>query len=99
MLKLGKVVDFNHLHVSLAYVHASVWQATVRQHGFRLTGELFSCSTCSMSKSNRAPTAHHTTTRAKRPIELLHIDTAGPIPASLVELRYVVMVVDSAFRL
>ena len=46
MLKHGKVVDINHLHVSLAYAHASVLQATARQHGFRLTGELVSCSAC-----------------------------------------------------
>ena len=100
MLKHGKVVDSNHLPVPLAFVHAGVWQATTRQHGFRLTGELFSCSTFLIFKSNRAPTAHHTTARAKRPIELLvHIDTAGPIPASLGGSRYVVIFVDSAFRL
>ena len=99
MLKHGKAVDFIHLHASLAFVHASVWQATTRQRGFRLTGELFSCSACSMSKSNRAPTAHHTTGRAKRPIELVDIDTAGPIPASFGGSRYVVMFADSAFRL
>ena len=99
MLKHGKAVGFNHLHVSLAFVHENVWQATTRQRGFRLTGELFSCSTCSMSKSNRAPTAHHTTARAKRPIELVDIDTAGPIPESLGGSRYVVMFADSAFRL
>ena len=100
MLKHGKVVDSNHLSVPLAFVHASVWQATTRQHNFRLTGELFSCSTFLIFKSNRAPTAHHTTARAKRPIELLvHIDTAGPIPASLGGSRYVVIFVDSAFHL
>ena len=99
MLKHDKAVVFYHLRVSLAFVHASVWQATTRQLGFRLTGELFSCSTCLMSKSNRAPTAHRTTARAKRPIELVDIDTAGPIPASLGGSRYVVMFADSAFRL
>ena len=52
-----------------------------------------------MAKGNRAPTAHHTTARAKRPMELIHIDTAGPFPASLGGSRYVVMFVDSAFRL
>ena len=99
MLKHGKVVDINHLHVSLAHAHASVLQATARQHSFWLTGELVSCSACSMAKGNRAPTAHHTTARAKRPMELVHIDTAGPFPASLGGSRYVVMFVDSASRL
>ena len=92
MLKHGKVVDVNHIHVSLAHAHASVLQATARQHGFRLTGELVSCSSCSMAKGNRAPTVHHKAARAKRPMELVHIDTARPFPASLRGLRYVVYV-------
>ena len=99
MLKHGKVVDVNHLHSSLAHAHASVLQATVRQHGFRLTGGLVICSACSMAKGNRAPTANHTTVRAKRPIELVHNDTEGPFPASLGGSRYVIMFVDSASRL
>ena len=99
MMKHGRIVDINHLHVSLAHAHTSVLKATARQHGFRLTGELVSCSACSMAKGNRAPTPHHTTARAKRPMELVHIDTAGPFPASLGGSRYVVMFVDSASRL
>ena len=101
MLKHGQVVDINHLHVSLAHAHANVLHATARQHGFRLTGERVSCSACSMAKGNRAPTAHHTTARAKGPMELVHvhIDTVGPFPASLGESRYVIMFVDSASRL
>ena len=61
--------------------------------------ELLSCSACSMAKGNPAPTAHHTTARAKGPMELVNIDTAGPFPVSLGESRYVVMFVDSASRL
>ena len=40
LLKHGKEVDINHLHVSLAHAHASVLKATAKQHGIRLTGEL-----------------------------------------------------------
>ena len=58
-----------------------------------------SCSACSMAKGNRAPTAHYTTARAERPMELIHIDTAGPFPASLGGSRYAIMFVDSASRL
>ena len=97
MLKHGKVVDINRVHVSLAHAHASVLQATARQHGFRLTGELVSSSARSMAKGNRAPTAHHTMARAKRSTELLHIDTAGLFPVSLGGSRYVVMFVNSAY--
>ena len=99
MLKHGKVMDINNLHVSLAHAHASVLQATVRQHDFCLTGELASCSACSMAKGNRAQTAHHTTARTKRPMELVDIGTAGPFPASLGGSRYVVVFVDIASRL
>ena len=99
MVKHRKVVDINHLHVSLAHAHASVLRATEWQHGFRLIGELVSCSACSMAKGNRAPTTHHTTAPTKRPMELIHIDTAGPFPASLGGTRFVVMFVDSASRL
>ena len=99
MLKYGKVlVDVDNLHVPLAHAHASVLQATARQHDFRLTGELVSCLACSMAKGNRAPT-DHMMARVKRPIELIHIDTAGPFPASLGVSRYVVMIVDSASHL
>ena len=98
-LKRGKEVDINHLHVSLAHVHASVLKATTKQHGIRLTGELVSCSACSRAKGHRAPTPHHATRRATHPLGLVHIDTAGPYPTSLGGSRYVVMFVDSASRL
>ena len=52
-----------------------------------------------MAKRNRAPTAHHTTARAKRPMELVYIDTTVLFPVSLGGSRYVVIFVDSASRL
>ena len=51
-----------------------------------------------MTKSIRAPTPHRTTSRAGAPLDLVHIDTAGPFPESLGGSRYVVMFVDSASR-
>ena len=100
MLKHGKAVDINHLHVSLAHAHASVLQATATQHGFRLTGELVSCSACSMAKKgDRAPSDHHTTARGKRLMELIHIETSGPFPEPLGGLRHIVMFADSTSRL
>ena len=51
-----------------------------------------------MAKGIRAPTPHHTTSRAEAPLDLVHIDTAGPFPESLGGSRYVVMFVDSASR-
>ena len=50
-------------------------------------------------KGEPAPTAHHTTARAKRPMETVYTETAGPLPASLGGSRYVVMFVYSASRL
>ena len=51
-----------------------------------------------MVKGIRAPTLHHTTSRAAAPLDMVHIDTAGPFPESLGGSRYVVMLVDSASR-
>ena len=51
-----------------------------------------------MAKGIRAPTPHRTTSRAEAPLDLVHIDTAGPFPESLGSSRYVVMFVDSASR-
>ena len=51
-----------------------------------------------MAKGIREPTPHRTTSRAAAPLDLVHIDTAGPFPESLGGSRYVVMFVDSASR-
>ena len=93
-----KVVGINHFHVSLAHAHSSVLKAIALQHGIKLMGELAPCSGYSMAKGIRAPTPHHTTSRAEAPMDMTHIDTAGPIQESLEGSRYVVMFVDSASR-
>ena len=64
LLKHGKEVNINHLHVSLTHAHARALKATAKQHEIRLTGELVSCSACSRAKGYRAPTPHHATRRA-----------------------------------
>ena len=51
-----------------------------------------------MAKGIRAPTPHHTPSRAAAPLDMVHIDTAGPFSESLGDSRYVVMFVDSASR-
>ena len=51
-----------------------------------------------MAKGIRAPTPHHTMSRAAAPLDMAHIDTAGSFPESLRGLRYVAMFVDSASR-
>ena len=93
-----RVIDINHYHVSLAHAHSSVLKATAQQHGIQLVGELAPCLGCSMAKGIRASTPHCTTSRAEAPLDLVHIDTAGPFPESLGGSRYVVMFVDSASR-
>ena len=93
-----KMVDINHFHVFLAHAHSSALKATALQHGFQLVGELAPCSRCSMEKGIRAPTPHHTTSRAADLLGMVHIDTAGPFPESLGGSRYVVIFVDSASR-
>ena len=96
--KNKKVLDMNHFHVSLAHAHSSVLKATAQQHGTQLVGELAPCSEFSMAKGIRAPTPHRTTCRAAAPLDMVHIDTAGPFLESLGGSRYVVMFVDSASR-
>ena len=48
-----------------------------------------------MVKGNLAPTAHHTTVRDKRSMELVHIGNADSFPVSLGGSRYVIMFVDN----
>ena len=96
--KNKKAVDFNHFHVSLAHAHSSVLKATARQHDIQLVGELAPCSKCSMAKGMHAPTPHRTTSRAATPLDMVHIDTAGPFLELLGGSCYVVMFVDSASR-
>ena len=93
-----RVLDIHHFHVSLAHAHSSVLKATAQQHAIQLVGELAPCSGCSMAKGIRAPTPHRITSQAAAPLDLVHIDTAGPFPESLGGSRYVVMFVDSAYR-
>ena len=96
--KKKKVVDIHHFHVSLAHVHSSVSKVTTQQHGIQLVGEHVPCFRCSMAKGIRALTAHNTTSRAAAPMNIVHIDTAGPFQESLGGSRYVVIFVDSASR-
>ena len=96
--KKTTVENINYFHVPLAHAHSSILKATARQHGIQLVGELAPCSGCSMAKGIRASTPHHTTSRAAAPLDMAHIDTAGPFPESVGGLRYVVVFVDSASR-
>ena len=93
-----RALDINHFHVSLAHGHLSVLKATTQQHGIQFMGELAPCSGCSMAKGIRAPTPHRTMSRAAAPLDLVHIDSAGPFSESLGGSRYVVMFMDSASR-
>ena len=96
--KKKKVVDIDHFHVSLAHARSSVLKATALQRGIQLVGELAPCSGCSTAKGIRAPTPHHTTSRAEAPTDMVHINTAGPFQESQGDSQYVVMFVDSASR-
>ena len=96
--KEKKVVDINHFHVSLAHAHSSVLKATALQHDIQLVRELAPCSGCSMAEGIRAPTPHHTMSRAATTMDMVHVDSAGPFQESLGGSRHVVMFVDGASR-
>ena len=81
--KKKKVVDIKHFNISLAHANSSVLNATALEHCIQLVGELAPCSGCSMAKGICAPTPYHTTFRAAVPIEMVHIDIAGPFQVSL----------------
>ena len=51
-----------------------------------------------MAKGIRKSTPHYTTSRATAPMDMVHIDTAGPYQESMGGLRCVAMFVDSASR-
>lgn len=78
ILKRGKVLDIDHLHVSFAHAHAEILKQTAKQHEIRLKGELVSCSATSRAKRQSACTLHRTTGRTMRPMDLVHIDIVGP---------------------
>ena len=97
--KQKRVIDINHFHVSLAYAHSSVEShcPTARYSTCRGAGTML--GVFDGQGHPRADTApHRTTSRAEAPLDLVHIDTAGPFPESLGGSRYVVMFVDSASR-
>ena len=83
ILKHGKVVDINHLYVFLAHVHSEILRQTANQHGIRFTEELDSCSAGLRAKGQREYTPHRTTGHGTGPMDLAHIKTTRPYPASL----------------
>ena len=97
--KHNKEANISQFYVFLAHAHLGVLKFTVQQHGIRLVGELAPCSGCSQAKGVRAATPHHTTARARAPMEWIHLDTAGSYMESLGGSRYVIMFVDSTSRL
>ena len=92
-------VDINTFHVTHDHANESILRVTARQLGIRLTGELVPCAGCSMANGIRAVVPRSTTSRAKFPRELVHIDLAGPCETSIDGSEYVIMFTDSASRL
>ena len=97
--KRKKEIDISQFHVSLAHAHVDALKTTGKQHGTRLVGELAPSSVCLAAKGIRAATPRHLKIRARAPMELVFIDTAGPYPQLLGRSRYVAMFVDGASRL
>ena len=96
--KRNKQVDIYPLRVSFAHAYVDVSKAIVQQHRSRLVGELALCSGCSMVKRIHAITPHHTTAKARAPIDLPHLDIAGFYPQSFGGSRSVVVFIGSACR-
>ena len=75
-----KSVDINDFHVCFGHAHANALRATARRLGIKLTGEMKPCKGCLMAKGRRRPIARQTLTRAKRKLERVYVDLAGPMP-------------------
>ena len=93
-MKNSKMVNIDHLHVSLALAYLSVLKATVQRNDIHLVSELTPCAEC-LTKDIRAPPPYHTTAQAATAVDVINIDTTGPYPESLENSRFGVMFVDS----
>ena len=98
--KRKKEFDINQFHIFLDHAHLGVLKATAQQqHEIRLVGNSASCSRCSQAKRIRAATPHHTTARARAPMDLIYTDTAGLCQELLGGSLYAIMFVYSASHL
>ena len=96
--KRDRFIDNNHFHVSSGHLNEHLLRETAGQHGTTLTGELQPCDGCSEAKGVRAGVPRRMISRARRTMETVHIDLAGPYEVSMCGSHHLIMFVDSASR-
>ena len=82
-------IDVNDLHSSLGQAHDTVLRETARQMGITVTGRLGYCDGYAGGKEIRKAVAKSMSCRAKKRMQRLYADLAGPMPTSIGGARYV----------
>ena len=96
--KAVRRIDNNIFHFYSGHPNERSLRETAKQKGVILTGVLQPCGGCLEAKGVRARVPPRTTSRARRPMETVHIDPAGPYEPSIGGSVYLIMFVDSASR-
>ncbi|CAN0460106.1 unnamed protein product, partial [Hapterophycus canaliculatus] len=87
-------MDVKNLHVSLAHANGRIVRETAKQMGIRATGTMTHCPSCAAAKAPRRGVCPHTVPQSRQPLELLHGDLSGPMPASRGGAKYVFLILD-----
>ena len=92
-------IDVNDLHCSLGRANDAVVRETVRQLGIKVTGRLGYCDGCAGGEGIRKAVAKSTSCRAKKRMQRLFADLAGPMQKSAGGAQYCLMIVDDAINM
>ncbi|CAN0341509.1 unnamed protein product, partial [Hapterophycus canaliculatus] len=87
-------MDVNDLHVSLADSNERIVRETAQQMDIRGTGTMAHCPSCAEAKAPRRGVRSHTAPQSRQPLELLHGDLSGPMPASRGGAKHVFLILD-----
>ena len=96
--KAVKRIDIDTFHFSSGYLNERLLRETAKQQGLILTGVLQPRGGCLEAKGERAGVPQRTTSRARWPMETVHIDLAGPYEPSMGRSVCLIMFVDSESR-
>ena len=96
--KAVKRIDVNTFHFSSGHLNERLLRKTAKKQGVILTGVLQPCGGCLEAKGLRIGVPRRTASRARWPMETVHIDLAGPYEPSMGGSVYLIMFVDSASR-
>lgn len=86
-------------HHRLGHVNsADMKRLAAMSYGLGSTSFDGDCDSCAMGKLHAQPFPHSTTHRAQQPLELIHTDLCGPLPATRDGFRYFISFIDDHTR-